>query len=143
MAKYRRSFRCEVITPEGPGFSGELVSAVFPAPDGLVGVLGGRGPMVTVLGSGPLTVQEAHGGRSVYFVTGGFAQFRRNVLTVLTGECLVIDRIDPEAAWREIQQAQSLPRETPPQKEAREEALQAARAKFKLAQKHREEAGSY
>ncbi len=141
MVDYRRPFRCEVITPKGRAFAGELVSAVFPAPDGLVGVLGGRGPLVTLLGSGPFTARELSGSRSVYFLSGGFAQFLDNVLTLLADECVPLREIDPEAAWRQIEQAQQMPRETPEQDQAREEALKAARDKFKLAQKHRKEAG--
>ena len=121
--------------------AGEAVSAVFPAPDGLVGVLGGRGPLVVLLGSGPLTLRELGGGESVYFVSGGFARFNDNVLTLLTEECVPVHEIDPEATWQEIERAQQLPRETPEQAEMREEALQAAREKFRLAQKHRKQAG--
>jgi F0F1-type ATP synthase epsilon subunit len=130
-----------VITPRGRAFAGELVSAVFPAPDGLVGVLGGRGPFVMLLGSGPLTVCEVNGSRSVYFVSGGFARFQENALALLTEECMPAGEIDPEVAWQEIEEAQRLPRETPELAEAREQALQAARDKFKLAQKYRKEIG--
>lgn len=139
MPSYRRPFRCEVITPSGPAFAGELTSAVFPAPDGLVGVLGGRGPLVMLLGSGPLTVQEPGGTRMGYFLAGGFARFCDNVLTLLAGECIPIHEIDPEVAWGEIQQALALPRETPAEEARREEALKAARDKFNLAQKYRKE----
>ncbi|HUT02042.1 MAG TPA: F0F1 ATP synthase subunit epsilon [Phycisphaerae bacterium] len=139
MPSYRRPFRCEVITPTGRAFAGEFASAVFPALDGLVGVLGGRGPLVMLLGSGPLTVREMDGAPTGYFLAGGFARFRDNVLTLLTAECLPLHEIDPEAAWREIQQATALPRETPEAEARREEALKAARDKFNLAQKHRKE----
>jgi len=137
---YRKPFRCEVITPDGRGFSGELTSAVFPAPDGLVGVLGGRGPLVMLLGGGPLTVREPSEARTSYFVAGGFARFCDNALTLLASECTPIHEIDPEVAWREIQQALALPRETPEQEARREEALATARAKFSLVQKYRKEA---
>lgn len=139
MASYRRPFRCEVTTPKGRAFAGELISAIFPAPDGLVGVLGGRGPLLTLLGSGPLTVQPPAGGREVYYVAGGFARFADNVLTLLAEQCMPIRDIDPEAAWEEIQQAQEMPHETPAEQEAREQALQTARSKFKLAQKYSKE----
>jgi F-type H+-transporting ATPase subunit epsilon len=141
MVDYRRPFRCEVITPRGRAFAAELVSAIFPAPDGLVGVLGGRGPLVTLLGSGPFTARQLSGSPSVYYVAGGFARFHDNVLTLLADECLPIREIDPETAWQEIERAQQMPRGTPQDDELREEALEAARHKFKLAQKHRKETG--
>ncbi len=136
---YRKPFRCEVITPDGRAFAGEATSAVFPAPDGLVGVLGGRGPLVMLLGSGPLTVREPGGAWTSYFVAGGFARFCDNVLTLLAAVCTPVHEIDPEAAWREIQQAAALSRETPAEEARREEALKAARDKFSLAQKYRKE----
>lgn len=139
MGGYRRPFHCDVITPEGRAFSGELVSAVFPAPDGLVGVLGGRGPLVTLLGSGPFTPRPVEGQEALYFVAGGFARFRDNTLTLLVEECVPVEAIDPEAAWAEIEQAQQRVAETPRQVELRDEALKAARDKFKLSQKFRQE----
>jgi len=141
MVDHRRPFRCEVFTPAGKAFAGELVSAIFPAPDGLVGVLGGRGPMVTLLGSGAFTAREIRGSRSVYFVAGGFARFKDNVLTLLADECMPVEQIDAEAAWKDIEQAQRLPEETPAQFEVRERTLKTARDKFNLAQKYRKETG--
>jgi len=141
MVEFRRPFHCDVFTPTGKAFAGELASAIFPAPDGLVGVLGGRGPMVMMLGSGPFTTREMSGRRAVYFVAGGYARFKDNVLTLLTDQCMPIERIDPEAAWREIEEAQRLPEDTPEQAELRTEALEIARSKFNLAQKHRQETG--
>jgi len=140
MPSYQRLFRCEVITPAGRAYAGELVSAVFPAPDGLVGVLGGRGPLVTLLGSGPLTVRPASGNAEQYYVSGGFARFHENTLTLLPEQCMAVRDIDPEQAWEEINAAQQMPRETPEERAARDEALQAARSKFSLAQEYRTEA---
>lgn len=141
MVSYLREFRCEVVTPEGHVFSGELSSARFPAEDGLVGVLGGRGPLVMLLGSGPFTIRQSSGEEALYFVAGGFARFSNNKLTVLAEQCQPIQDIDPEDAWKDIEAAQKLPGETPEQKEIRELALEAARNKFNMAQKYQQEIG--
>ena len=139
MVAFSKPFRCEVITPTGRVFAGELIAARFPAPDGLVGVLGGRGPLAMLLGAGPLTVRETSGAEAVYFVAGGFARFLDNVLTLLPQECEALDQIDSEEAWREIEAAQKLPRETPEQRRRRDDALHAARTKFSMAQKFRKD----
>jgi len=139
MVEYRHPFRCEVFTPTGKVFAGELASAKFPAPDGLVGVLAGRGPLVMLLGSGPFVTREMNGRRARYFVAGGFARFKDDLLTLMTDQCMPIEQIDPEAAWQEIEQAQQMPEETSEQIERRGQALLAARNKFNLAQKHRKE----
>ena len=62
--RYQKRFELEVLTPEGRACFTEAVSVVFPASDGLVGVLGRRGPMVALMGAGPLTVQQADGERN-------------------------------------------------------------------------------
>ncbi len=139
MPSLNRPFRCEVITPEGRAFGGELTSATFPAPDGLVGVLGGRGPLVMLLGSGQLTVRELSGEEASYFVAGGFARFMDNALTLMAEECDPVPEIDAEDAWTRIEAAQDLPQETETQARARDEALQRARNRFRLAQLYRQE----
>ncbi len=136
-AAYRRVFRYELFTPEGSAGSDEAISATFPALDGQVGVLGGRGPMVSLLGAGPLTIETLDGQRREYFVSGGFAQVRDGLLTVLAEQCLPVDQIDLEAAWAELQEALKLPTQTDRERAWRDEAVAAARKKFNLTQKRR------
>jgi len=141
MVSYSRAFRCDVVTPEGTVFAGELLGAKFPAQDGLIGVLGGRGPLVMLLGSGPFSVRQTTGAEALYFVAGGFAQFQNNALTLLAEQCQAVQDIDAEAAWQDILKAEKLPDETAEQKQIRGEALEAARNKFNMAQKYSQETG--
>ena len=138
MVGNRREFRCDVITPDGNVFSGALTAARFPAEDGLVGVLGGRAPLVMLLGSGPLTIRQAGGEEDVYFVAGGFARFQNNALTILAEQCQDIEDIDPQEVLKDIAMAKDLPRATPEQQECRDEAVAAARKKFNTAQRYRQ-----
>jgi len=136
-AAYRRAFRYELFTPEGPAGSDQAVSAIFPAADGQVGVLAGRGPLACLLGAGALTIETLQGQRREYFVSGGFAQVRENLLTVLAEQCQPVDQIDPEDAWAELQEALKLPTRTDQERAWREEAVGAARKKFDLVQRRR------
>jgi F0F1-type ATP synthase epsilon subunit len=77
----------------------------------------------------------------LYFIAGGFARFQNNALTILAEQCQPVQEIDPEEAWKDIVKAQDLPRDTPEQKEIREEALKAARGKFNMAQRYKQETG--
>ena len=138
MVSYYREFRCDVITPEGNVFSGELAAAKFPAQDGLIGVLGGRGPLVMLLGSGPFSIRQASGEEALYFVAGGFARFQNNALTILAEQCQDIEDIDPQEVLKDIARAKDLPRATPEQQECRDEAVAAARKKFNTAQRYRQ-----
>ena len=136
MARYRKPFPLEVLTPEGRLRAAEVVSVVFPASDGLVGVLGGHGPLLTLMGAGPLTIEELQGRTHEYYVAGGFAHVRDGALTILAEECAALEDIDREAAWQEIEQARALPAETDEELARREQRLTVARTKFSVVQKY-------
>lgn len=135
MSKYLRPFRCEILTPEGHRERLEALSVVFPASDGMVGVLGGRAPLVTTVGAGGLTVEPTGHAKPVsYFVAGGFARMCDDVLTVLTEDCCLVKDLDGEQAWRDIEQARALPADTDAQIVRRDKLLHAAQMKFNLIQ---------
>lgn len=71
-----------VISPEQAVFEGEAESVVAPAFDGLVGILPGHAPFVTVLGTGPLKVRQS--GHVRHFgISGGFLQVAGGVVRVV------------------------------------------------------------
>lgn len=72
-----------VVSPERAVFEGEAESIIAPAQDGLVGILPGHAPFVTLLGEGVLQVRvdaTTHG----FSVRGGFLQVIRNTVRVVT-----------------------------------------------------------
>ncbi|HET9708552.1 MAG TPA: F0F1 ATP synthase subunit epsilon [Gemmatimonadales bacterium] len=62
-----------VISPDRSLFDGDATSVVAPAYDGLVGILPGHAPFLTVLGTGPLTIAQGSGS-SRFTINGGFLQ---------------------------------------------------------------------
>lgn len=62
-----------VISPERAVFEGTATSVTVPAYDGLVGILPGHAPFMTLLGDGTLTVQGDAGPRT-FRVQRGFLQ---------------------------------------------------------------------
>jgi F-type H+-transporting ATPase subunit epsilon len=131
---FRRRFQVEVLTPEGRLCSVEAESARFPASDGLVGVLGGRGPMVALVGAGPLTIGLPDGAAKEYYAAGGFAHMLDNVLVFLAEECTALSDLDREEVWEEITRARALPAETDEEVRRRDERVTVARIKFSLVQ---------
>jgi len=107
----------------------------FPAADGDMGILGNHSPLVARVGAGIVAVEVADGTAQEHFISGGFAQFRENVLTVLCEECMPPEELSPENAWDQLTRARDLPQETPVEKLIRYEAVQTARTRFRLAQK--------
>jgi F-type H+-transporting ATPase subunit epsilon len=97
--------QCLVVTPEKTLLDQTVDFVALPLYDGELGVLPGRSPLIGRLGYGELrtrTDQTIHR----YFVDGGFAQVRDDVVTVLTNRALSAEQIDPAAASRELEVAQ-------------------------------------
>ena len=74
--------RVTVIAPERSLYDGEATSVVAPAFDGLVGVLPGHAPFLTVLGSGTLIVSRRDA-TDRFSVAGGFLQVVGEVVRVV------------------------------------------------------------
>jgi F-type H+-transporting ATPase subunit epsilon len=94
-----------VVTPEKTLIDQVVDFVSLPLYDGELGVLPGRAPLTARLGYGELRTRRGDVVHR-YYVDGGFAQIRDNVVTVLTYRALTAEAIDPAAAVRELEQAQ-------------------------------------
>src|SRR4051794_21098050 len=92
--------QCVVVTPERTLFDEVVEFVALPLYDGELGVLPGRSPLIGRLGYGELRTR-AQGSTRRYFVDGGFAQVRDDVVTVLTNRAIPADKIDPAPATPE------------------------------------------
>ncbi len=72
-----------VISPERAVFEGDADTVTAPAYDGLVGILPGHAPFMTLLGEGLLTVRSAEHTRA-FDVRNGFLQVVENTVRVVT-----------------------------------------------------------
>jgi F-type H+-transporting ATPase subunit epsilon len=101
-----KQLQCVVVTPEKTLFD-ELVDFVaLPLYDGEAGILPGRSPLIGRLGYGELRTKAPNGVHR-YFVDGGFAQVRDNVVTVLTSRAIPADQLDTKSAAADLEKAQS------------------------------------
>jgi len=97
-----KKIHCVVVTPEKTLFD-ELVDFVsLPLYDGELGVMPGRTPLIGRLGFGELRTKVADQSHR-YFVDGGFAQVRNDVVTVLTNRAVPAGQIDVAAATRDLE----------------------------------------
>jgi F-type H+-transporting ATPase subunit epsilon len=104
--KSGHKIQCVVVTPERTLFD-ELVDFVaLPLFDGELGILPGRSPMIGRLGFGELRT-NAQGATKRYFVDGGFAQVRDNVVTILTNRAIAASLVDAQAATEELEIAKA------------------------------------
>jgi F-type H+-transporting ATPase subunit epsilon len=99
-----KSLQVVVVTPERTVVDDRADFVALPLYDGELGVLPGRAPLIGRLGYGELRTKQ---GATVhrYYVDGGFAQVRDNVVTVLTSRALKTEAIEPEAVRSQLKQA--------------------------------------
>lgn len=123
---------CVVVTPEKTLFDSLVDFVALPLYDGELGVLPGRTPLIGRLGYGELRTREG-GTTRRYFVDGGFAQIRDDVVTVLTNRAIPAEKVDATAATRELEQAHSRHATTDEEQDAKAKAVARARAQLRVA----------
>lgn len=96
--------RCVVVTPETTVLDTQADSVSFTAYDGEIGVYPKRAPLVARLGAGDLRLTDGAATRH-FFVDGGFAQVRDNVVTILTPRAKPAVDIDPGAVGKQLTDA--------------------------------------
>jgi F-type H+-transporting ATPase subunit epsilon len=127
-----RLLQCIVVTPERAVLDEAADFVALPMYDGELGVLPGRAALIGRLGYGELRTR--HGTQTKrFFVDGGFAQVRENVVTVLTPRAMKAEEINTEAANRALAEAMT-PAPTPEAQEAQLRAQVRARAQIRVAQ---------
>ena len=123
---------CLVVTPETTLFDDVVEFVALPLYDGELGVLPGRAPLIGRLGYGELRTRTG-GATRHYFVDGGFAQVRDDVVTVLTGRAIPAERIDAGAAADELERARTRRTTTDGERAEKERAIARARAQLRVA----------
>jgi len=132
MAKYQKKFNLEILTPNSAIFSGEVVSMIFPAADGQVGILGGHAPLVAILGSGRLTIEEPNEKRQDFFVAGGFAHVRENTVSIMAEQCVAVAQLDKAFVQAQLEKAGQMPSDNEEAIQRRKAAIVAANAMMKM-----------
>jgi len=95
---------CVVVTPERTTVDQLVDFVALPLVDGELGILPGRTPLIGRLGYGELRTRDK-GETRRFFVDGGFAQVRDDVVTVLTNRAIPAERIDTSAAAADLESA--------------------------------------
>src|SRR5262245_38380806 len=119
-----QTLQCVVVTPERTVLDTTADAVVVPMYDGELGVLPGRAALIGRLGPGEL---RARRGTTVerFFVDGGFAQIRDNVVTVLTPRAQKASEINRQAAEQAL--------EGLPKNETQQKAQTRARVQLRVA----------
>jgi len=121
------SFKCDLVTPEQQVLSETVTQVILPAHDGLLGVLTDRAPLLVKLGLGPLRIDLPNNQKRFFYIEGGVAQVKDNMLTILTQQATPANEIDAEAARAAY--AEALARRPTDQKTAEDREKQLARSR--------------
>jgi F-type H+-transporting ATPase subunit epsilon len=122
---------CVVVTPERTLFDQLVDFVALPLYDGELGILPGRTPLIGRLGYGELRTRDGSETRR-YFVDGGFAQVRDDVVTVLTNRAIPAGQIDTGAAAQALEAAQARVATTDQDQDEKEKAVARARAQIRV-----------
>ena len=133
----QRDLHCVVVSPERALLDEPADFIALPLYDGELGVLRGRAPLIGRLGCGELRIRRGDTTKR-FFVDGGFAQVRNNVVTVLTSRAVRAEEIDPAAARQALEDAHGAA-PTPEAQEARLKSQQRARSQLRVARHARGE----
>ncbi|HEV3142871.1 MAG TPA: ATP synthase F1 subunit epsilon [Gemmataceae bacterium] len=123
-----------IVTPERAVLDDSADFVALPMFDGELGVLPGRRPLIGRLGVGELRVKHGEGVKR-FFIDGGFAQIRGNVVSVLTPKALPAEELKAEAAQQALQAAEAMPSRTLDEREGKDRAQLRARAQLRILQK--------
>jgi F-type H+-transporting ATPase subunit epsilon len=80
--------RVTLISPERSAFSGSADAVLAPAFDGFVGILPGHAPLLTLLGTGTVTLRQGDT-LSRFQVAGGFLQVAGDAVRIVTDRVAV------------------------------------------------------
>ncbi len=124
--------KCVVVTPEKTLFDEAVEFVALPAFDGELGICPGHTPVIARLGYGELRTRV---GATIkrYFIDGGFAQIRDNVVTVLTSRAIPAALVSGPAAATELATAQARTAKTDLEQAEKAKAISRARALFRIA----------
>ena len=92
--------KCNIVSPEGELFSGEIEMLTADGGDGEIAITPRHAPLLTNLKPGPVKLVLEGGAEEVFFASGGFLEVQPGVITLLTDVAERADDIDAAEAER-------------------------------------------
>ncbi len=106
MADPEHKLRVEVLTPEGPVFSGDLVQLSARTSVGEVGILANHVPVLARLVPSELRLHHSEDEIERYATAEGYLEVFANRATVLVGEATPPDQLDPGRLREQLDEAE-------------------------------------
>ena len=100
------TMHCDIVSAETSIFSGLVEMVVAAGSLGDLGIAPGHAPLLTALIPGPVRLIKEGGEEEVFYVSGGFLEVQRNVVTLLTDTALRAGDVDEAAALKAMEDAE-------------------------------------
>lgn len=100
-----KTFKAQVLTPEGSRFSGDVVSVSVPGASGSFQMLHNHAPIISALDVGKVDIQKADNSTLTYAVSGGFVEMNDNQVTLLAERAIEPANINVEEAKKKLSDA--------------------------------------
>ena len=100
------TMHCDIVSAEKNIFSGAVQMVVAAGSQGDLGVSFGHAPLLTALIPGPVRLILNDGKEEVFYVSGGFLEVQRDVVTLLADTAARADDLDEAAAAKAMEHAE-------------------------------------
>jgi F-type H+-transporting ATPase subunit epsilon len=131
-----------IVTPTGSLLDEPVLYASVPAWDGQIGFMQGGSPVLAKLGSGPLRLDFSEGGSRWFLLDGGFVQFRRDELTLLSEAAAPAEALSLKEGEAELAEANARVTQHGADQQAVQRQQSRAMAKIALARAHAARGGA-
>ena len=101
------TMHCDIVSAEKSIFSGLVEMVVAAGSLGDLGISPGHAPLLTALIPGPVKLILQNGEEEVFYVSGGFLEVQRGVVTLLSDTALRADDLDEAAAQQAVEDAEN------------------------------------
>lgn len=91
------TFKVDIVSPEGIGYSAEATFVLARTTGGDIGILAGHAPLIGALKVHPVTIRTEDG-EEVFAVSGGFIEVQPDKVTILATSAECPEDIDTERA---------------------------------------------
>lgn len=100
------TMHCDIVSAERSIFSGRIEMLIAAGSLGDLGITPGHAPLLTGLIPGPVRLIMDGGDEEVFYVSGGFLEVQRGVVTLLADTATRADDVDEAAAQEAVEDAQ-------------------------------------
>lgn len=100
------TMHCDIVSAEESIFEGRIEMLIAAGALGDLGIGPGHAPLLTALIPGPVRLIKDSGEEEVFYVSGGFLEVQRNVVTLLADTALRADDVDEAAAQEAMAEAE-------------------------------------